>query len=158
MKSPSDAVKPEIEVDDYPATVPVNLRAERAVLGAVIEDDSLIADVLGVGLSPSDFLLADHQRTFTAIVALKKKGAPVDIVSVLEELGNRDRDAALLSDLITGVVIHRGHILYHAGIVQQKSKLRALQKLGEWILNSVNACSEPGALVGQICERLKECR
>lgn len=137
---------------------PANLPAERAVLGALIEDDGLVPEVLDAGLLVDDFLLSDHQRIFLAIVSLSGKHCPVDYVTVAEHLGNRSEDYALIGGLIQGVVLHQDHVLHHVAIVRRKAKLRTLLKLGEWILGAVLESSDPGLLAEEISNRLERCR
>jgi replicative DNA helicase len=138
-------------------TVPANLPAERCVLGALIEDDSLVPDVLALGLRTQDFLLSDHRRIFRAIEMLRAKNAPVDYVSVTEQLGTRNEDYALIADLMHGVVLYEDHVLHHAAIVRRKARLRALLKIGEWISVAVTETADPDLVISQIRNMLDEC-
>ena len=135
-----------------------NLPAERAVLGALVEDDELMTEVLVSGLSAEDFLLSDHQRIFRAILSLREKKCSVDYITVAEELGNRNSDYALIGDLIQGVVLHPDHVLHHVAIVKRKARLRTLLKLGEWILGSVSDTADPTRLIEQISHWLERCQ
>src|SRR5215471_12917171 len=103
--------------------IPVSLAAERAVLGALVEDDGLLPEVLEAGLSANDFLLSDHQRIFRAMLALRNRNCPVDYITVINELGNRPEDYVLVASLIHGVVLHDEHTLHHVDIVRKKSRL-----------------------------------
>jgi replicative DNA helicase len=121
--------------------IPANLHAERAVLGAILEKESLFSDAIAAGLAAEDFSARDHRRVYTAMIRLGDACQPIDHISVIEKLGNSAKDIALLSDLIVGVVLERNHILYHVGIIIEKSRLRQIQRLGEEIQFAVN---EPG--------------
>jgi replicative DNA helicase len=143
---------------DTPKMYPTNLAAERVVLGAVIEDDGLLPEIIGTGVCAEDFSLSDHQAVFRAILALRAKSCPVDYVSVVEELGNRDQDYVLLSRMVQGVVLDESHAIYHAQLVRKKARQRALLKLGEWLLNTVTDATDPDVVVDQISRRAEECR
>jgi replicative DNA helicase len=123
--------------------IPVNVDAERAVLGAILEMESLFRDVVAAGLAGEDFSLGDHARVYTAMIRLGEANQPIDHISVAGKLGNCSEDIALLSDLIAGVVLDRNHILYHVGTIIEKSRLRQIQGLGEEIQVAV---SEPGVV------------
>ncbi len=138
--------------------IPTNLAAERVVLGALIEDDGLLPEVLDVGLSAEDFLLSDHQRVFRAVLALREKHCPVDYITVAEELGNQNADYVLIASLVHGVVVHENHVLHHVQIVRRKARLRALLKLGEWISTAVTEGSEPDQVVAEIARMANKCR
>lgn len=69
---------------------PTNIASERAVLGAILEsDDELLPDVIESGLVHEDFFLSDHAQVFRAMLALRAKDCPIDIVSVAEQLATR---------------------------------------------------------------------
>jgi replicative DNA helicase len=121
--------------------IPSNLHAERAVLGAILEKESLFSDYIAAGLRAEDFTFTDHVRIYTAMIRLGKVSEPIDYISVAERLGNSPEDIALLSDLVVGVVLERSHILHHVDTIIEKSRLRQIQRLGEEIQFGVN---EPG--------------
>jgi replicative DNA helicase len=138
------------------SNLPVNLVAEREVLGAMIEDDGLLSEVMGAGLKVGHFLLSDHKRVFTAMLQLREQDHAVDVITLAEQLGNRPEDMALLCDLVTGVVLARGHVLHHVAIVRKKARLRALIKFGEWAALSANESgADPDALVKGAFEKLE---
>jgi replicative DNA helicase len=128
-------------LDRSATKIPVNVHAERAVLGAILEMDGLFTDVIAAGLKSNDFSLRDHGRIYTAMIQLEEAKQPIDHISVAEKLGNTAEDFALLSDLVVGVVLERSHILHHLGTITEKARLREIQRLGEEILFAVN---EPG--------------
>jgi replicative DNA helicase len=134
---------------------PRNLASERVILGALIEEESILSAAVGAGLDIEDFFLSDHRRIFAAMLELRENNSPVDYITVAEQLGNRQADVVLLASLIDGVVIDRSHVLYHIGIVRKKSRLRRLQQLAEWMLQSANEISaDPDALTEVALEKL----
>jgi replicative DNA helicase len=145
------------EIDESQPINPASLPAERSVLGALIEDDSFVPEVIASGLRCEHFFLSDHRRIFRAIELLHTRNAPVDYVSVAEQLGNRNEDFAAIADMIHGVVLHKGHILHHVKIIRQKARLRTLLRIGEWILKAVGETSDPDLIVAQIRNILDTC-
>jgi replicative DNA helicase len=138
-----------------PESIPANINAERTTLGGFLEDPSILDAAICEGLQASDFLLSDHRRVFEAMLCLRDKGVPVDIITTAEELGNAGADFALLSDLISGIVIHRDHILYHARLVRQKSRLRAQVELFEWLSQqALEAGADPDEIARLALEKL----
>jgi len=108
---------------------PQNLEAERAILGAIMLDP----DALGVALdevSADDFYRPEHRCIFTAMCRLFEAGAPIDGITVAEELERqgelqRAGGADYLADLIEGTAT-AANILYHCRIVREKAVLRRL--------------------------------
>ncbi|MGA2328417.1 MAG: replicative DNA helicase [Bryobacteraceae bacterium] len=65
--------------------LPVNLDAERFVLGSIMMDDSLFVQVAGV-LEAEDFALEKHRRIFIRMAELHERGERIDRVTVANEL------------------------------------------------------------------------
>ena len=65
--------------------LPVNLDAERFVLGAILMDDSLYLNV-AASLGTDDFSLEKHRRIFARMADLYERGDRIDRVSLAEEL------------------------------------------------------------------------
>lgn len=82
----------------------------------------------------------------------------MDLISVADQLGNRDGDYVLLSAVVYGVVIHQDHVMHHARIVLRKSRLRALLKLADWISSQVNETADPDSVIAEIMRGVQECR
>jgi replicative DNA helicase len=137
------------------SVIPVNLPAEREVLGSLVEDGGILSAALASGLCVDDFSLSDHRRVFEAILQLKTDECPVDYITVTDRLGNSDNDFVLLASLINGTVIVRSHVLHHLKILRKNARLRALAILAEWILESVNQVSaDPDSIAQAIRARL----
>lgn len=108
---------------------PHNDEAERSVLGAAMLDKDALFDVLQE-LRPKDFYNQNHKEIFEAITELARRNAPVDVLTVSEELkkrnvlelaGGRGYIAALSGDVPT--TSNAGE---YAKIVAEKSALRSL--------------------------------
>ncbi len=65
--------------------LPVNLDAERFVLGAIVLDDALFVQVAGI-LAADDFSLEKHRRIYLRMGELHDRGETIDRVTVAEEL------------------------------------------------------------------------
>jgi hypothetical protein len=109
-------------------TLPHSLDAERSVLGAIIVNNSLLADA--DVLSKDDFYRDAHQRVFSAIRALAGEEIVIDLVSLRDELHRRgDLDEvggpAYIAGLVDGVP--RGmNVRHYARVVRECSTLRSL--------------------------------
>ncbi len=65
--------------------LPVNLDAERFVLGSILMDDSLYVQVAGT-LQPDDFALEKHRRIFARMSELQDRGERIDRITLANEL------------------------------------------------------------------------
>ena len=108
---------------------PQALELEESVIAAMmIEKDAFnsVSDLL----HPESFYADKHRFIFEAIRSLSAKDAPIDILSVAEELklmGKLDQVGGItyLSDL-TRRIASAAHLQYHAKIVAQKATARDL--------------------------------
>ncbi len=109
--------------DDVTAirTLPHNLEAEQALLGAMLEDNRII-DNFSDFLRPMHFFMPVHQRIYDAILKLTERGQNADAVTVKAyfESDNDLKDvggAAYISDLASSVISvlnakHYAQVLY----------------------------------------------
>ena len=65
--------------------LPVNLDAERFVLGSILLDESIYVQAAGT-LEPDDFSLEKHRRIFRRMGELQDRGEKIDRVTVANEL------------------------------------------------------------------------
>ena len=108
---------------------PKNEEAERSCLGACMLDESALYEVAGV-VKADDFYNRNHAEIFEAIMGLYRKNAPVDSLTVSDELkkrgsldmvGGRAYVASLSSDV--PLTSNAGE---YARIVSEKADLRRL--------------------------------
>lgn len=108
---------------------PQNLDAERAVLSALLLDNSAFGEIDGI-LGPGDFYRDAHEELFRTMLAMHRRGAPVDAVTLAEELTVAGRFAPLGGDdfllSIANAAPHARNCRYHAQIVAQKSAARRM--------------------------------
>jgi replicative DNA helicase len=109
---------------------PHNLAAEESVLGALLLSREAIGAVSEQGLRPDEFYKPGHQHIFDAIRALYSSGAPVDTITVADEL----RRAGLLDQVGGTEALHAlqnatpaiSNAAHYARIVQDTAMLRRL--------------------------------
>lgn len=105
-------------------TLPHSLDAEPSVLGAIIVNNTLLADA--DLLSKDDFYRDAHQRVFSSIRALAGEGVVIDLVSLRDELHRRgDLDEvggpAYIASLVDGVP--RGtNVQHYARVVRNAAR------------------------------------
>lgn len=102
--------------------LPCNQEAEEAVLGAILIDSDAILKI-GPLLDPVDFNVARHGLIYAAMKSLAKRGEPIDLVTLTDEIERADQLAeiggpATLTGFInaTPTSIHAAH---YAGIVRK---------------------------------------
>jgi replicative DNA helicase len=116
--------------------LPSSPETEKAILGAVILDNSLISQAIEM-LKPADFYVPSHRRIFNAMIALFERGSEINPILLAEEL-RRDNslDAAggvlFLTNLTYGLP-HVTSIAQYAKVVRGKSLLRQLVKVANKI-------------------------
>lgn len=110
-------------------SIPSNMEAERAVLGAVLIDPDAIIRVANF-LRPQDFYRERHGWIFEAVQRLNDRHEPVDYVTLVDELDRNGRleeigGAAYITDLVntTPTAVYVEH---YARIVERTAVLRRL--------------------------------
>ncbi len=125
---------------------PHNRDAEVGVLGAMIRDGDAAHDML-TRLRAEDFYLDSHQRVFRAIGRLVAAGRLVDAVAVFEELNAAGDTAdaggvAYLAELLDAAPT-AASAEYHAAVVREKAKCRALAHLATEAVRDAYDQAEP---------------
>ena len=117
-------------------SLPSSPETERALLGSILLDNSLIAQAVEL-LKPNDFYVPSHRRVFMAMIALFERGSEINHVLLGEEL-RRDNslEAAggmlFLSNLAYGLP-HATSLAPYAKVIRGKSLLRQLVKVANKI-------------------------
>ena len=143
----------------FSALPPAAPEAEMSLLGAMIVDPKVIADVIGIVSQPDDFAKAGHATIFQHMVALYDSTATVEIVSlvqrlkdhgVLEDVGG----SAYLMDLAEGVATAANAPEY-ARIVREKATLRELiRAAGEILVDAHQSRQDPVLTLGEAEARI----
>ena len=110
-------------------SLPSDIEAERAILGAILLDNSVLDDV-GRKLDPAHFFHAHHRRIFDQMLNLAEGRGAIDLVTLTDQL-HRTGDlenaggAAYIAQLMDGVP-HVTNVAHYAAIVKEKALLRGL--------------------------------
>jgi len=108
---------------------PHDLEAEKAVLSAILLDDSSLHTVY-TEVKPEDFYHPSHQILYRAMIALKDANSPVDLHTLSDHLlSHKQLDAVGGHTALAELVDYEStaaHVLHHARIVRDKAVKRAL--------------------------------
>jgi replicative DNA helicase len=111
---------------------PQNVEAERSVLGAMLLNPDAVGlaiEILGDNRGDM-FYVESHRRLYSAMVELNRRKAPIDAVTLTDQLvreGHLDAvgGASYIAEL-TGAVPTSANVEHYAGIVAQHDMLRRL--------------------------------
>jgi len=132
---------------EIPSRIPPhNLDAERAVLGAVLlEGREALPRVIEI-LRPTDFYTESHRAIFTTMQTLFDRGAPVDLITLGEELRRADQiefvgGPAALALLVEQASI-ASHLTAYSHIVRDMAVLRELIQTSTQIITQAYEAKE----------------
>lgn len=116
-------------------TPPHDLVAEQSVLGSLMLSARLVPEVLEL-LTGRDFYEPKHETMFDAIRSLSEAGAPVDAITVNDELTRTGKmrevtQGAAYAHELCSLVPTAGNGVFYAQIVAQAASRRRLIELGE---------------------------
>ena len=108
---------------------PASVEAEQAVLGAMLLKPEAVTTA-AEELSADDFYRETHRLIYEAMMELKERTEPVDLVTLTEQLKKADKLAKIggipALSLIANSVPTAANVHYHARIVHEKAQLRSL--------------------------------
>lgn len=125
--------------ETFDRTLPHNLEAERAVLGAVLIYNDLYLKAARAIQSPHDFYRRAHAVIWESIVTLlERPHGKADIVTVKDHLAGRSLlddvgGPAYIANLVDGIP-RSTNISEYARLVREKSRLRATIAIGNKML------------------------
>jgi replicative DNA helicase len=110
-------------------TIPANIEAERAVLGALIVDSEAIGEIASF-LKPQDFYRERHRAIYSARFDLYERREPGDLITLRDELQRRGQLDAVggvsyLTELAAEVPT-TAHVEHYARIVERCALMRRL--------------------------------
>ncbi len=110
---------------------PHNLDAEMSLLGAILIDEEVMADVTDK-LKPDDFYEKRHQNIFGAMLRLFERHRPIDLLTLSDELEKKDQledigGSSYLTEL-TNYVPTAANAAAYAELVAQRAVRRRLIK------------------------------
>lgn len=119
--------------------LPHNLEAERAVLGAILLDNSLLNQAIEM-LKVDDFFFDSHRRVYEKMLILSEGAQAIDIITLPEELSKTSEleqvgGIAYISSLYDGA-IRMANIESYSKIIKGKSILRRLITASNQIIHT----------------------
>ena len=115
-------MKTKTDQEAYGQMPPQAIDVEKAVLGALLLEPDAYSSISGI-IDTHSFYVEKHQIIFKTIKALKKKGIPVDLVTVTEELkksGELKKISPTYVTQLTTLVVCAANIEKHARIIAEK--------------------------------------
>ncbi|MGI6587966.1 MAG: replicative DNA helicase [Peptococcia bacterium] len=121
---------------------PYNAEAEQAVLGSMMIDKEAVYIALEI-LQAEDFYKDANQIIFTTMVNLEAQGAPIDMITLTEEL-HRQNSMEKVGGVgyiaeVANIVPTAANVRHYAEIVAEKAILRRLIRVST---NIANRCYE----------------
>ncbi len=109
--------------------IPKDIEAEQAVLGSIIFNNTIFADVASI-LKPNQFYSESHRYIFAAMQELYICDSPIDEILLADELKAKDRleeigGIVYLAELVECVPI-TANIIYYARIIEEHAIARDL--------------------------------
>ena len=108
---------------------PASVEAEQAVLGAMLLKPDAVTTA-AEELTADDFYRETHRLIFEAMMDLKERTEPIDLVTLTEQLKKADKLTKIggipALSLIANSVPTAANVQYHARIVREKAQLRSL--------------------------------
>ncbi|MCX6345645.1 MAG: replicative DNA helicase [Armatimonadetes bacterium] len=136
---------------------PQNIEAEQSTLGSMMIDRNALEKGMEM-VRAEDFYRPGHQEIFDALMSLSERDEPADLITLQEELRNRNR----LEDVggteylmaLVDTVPTAANIEHYAKIVEQKSILRKLISAGTQIIGMSHDESRDVESITDEAERL----
>jgi replicative DNA helicase len=116
--------------------LPHSAEAERAILGAIVLDNSIVNQAIEL-LRPDDFYTRAHQHVFRAMISLSERGSEINPILLGEELRRegvleQTGGIAFISELTYGLP-HFTNVAAYAKVIKDKSLMRQLVKVANKI-------------------------
>jgi len=109
---------------------PSSKEAEKSVLGAILQDNSVMEDIVGWLPTPLAFYYQENQKVWQAMLELREERVPIDVVTVVEKCKLKypgDNMGYLITGLIDEIP-SLANIKYHAKIVWERYIQREVSK------------------------------
>lgn len=137
--------------------LPSNLDGERAILGAVILDNSLLSQAIEL-LTADDFYSPFHRQVFAAMTALFERSAKIDPILIGEEIKKEGKLESIggvtaIMNLTYGLP-HFNNIQHYAKLVGDKALSRNLIKICNTIVSEAIAEEEESEIVLDRAEQM----
>jgi replicative DNA helicase len=139
-------------------SLPVNVEAERSVLGSIMLDAKATDEAAALGLVPSDFSLDSHRKIFSAMQQVGESTSVIDTITLPAEFSRRKELEAVggyayISGLLDGVP-DRPSIKHYVKIVREKAAQRKVMAVCNATVAAVADGSSSQEAIGQLGETL----
>ncbi len=138
-------------------TLPHDLDAEKALIGAILVNNDLLSDAVTV-VGATDFFRGAHRAIFAAMVDLGNKSIPIDLITIMDVLGDRLDEAggpAYIASLTEGVP-RASSITAYATIVLRLSKSRQVIQVSNDLMAEAYDGKDPVDLVDDAGQKIFE--
>ena len=130
--------------------LPSNTESERAILGAILLDNSQINQAIEL-LAIDDFYSPFHRQVFAAMIVLSERGSKIDPILIGEELKREGKlesfgGVAAVANLTYGLP-HFNNIIHYAKLVTDKALARNLIKACNSIVSEALAEEDDSNIV-----------
>ena len=120
--------------------VPMDLDAERCLLGGILRDPEVMGEAIMVIKDASFFYLEAHQIIWDALCELNRNVTPIDLVTLASELETRGKLTLVggreyLFTLMESVA-SSANVTWHIELLRKKTTLRKLIKMSSTIINN----------------------
>src|SRR2546423_12495101 len=137
-------------------TLPLNVDAEKSVLGAILVNNENYYRVLET-LKPEDFYLDAHRVIYRKMVELIDRSRAIDLITIQDELVRASQlessgGIAYLASLLDGIP-HLVNIEHYIEIIRQRALLRQLVNAAGKIMAECYDQSDP---VEEILDRAEQ--
>lgn len=124
-------------------SIPHDIEAEKAVLGAVLTDNNSINLVIDI-LKEDDFYRETHKIIFKTMLNLHNNHKAIDLITIVDSLKKQNKlddvgGIAYITSLDTVVTV--ANLKYHCQIVYEKSALRKLIATSTNIIEQAYECT-----------------
>ncbi len=131
--------------------VPMDLDAERCLLGGILRDPDVMGEAIMIIKDESFFYLEKHQLIWTALCNLNRAVTPIDLVTLANELdvmgklqlvGGREYLFELME-----TVASSANVSWHMELLRKKSVLRRLIKMSNKVIKD---SMDPAAMPDEV--------
>lgn len=138
---------------------PQAVDVEKAVLGAMLLDNSAISRVVEVLGDEAVFYLSAHRKIYASMLELYDRGEPVDQVTVTEQLLTRgeldDVGGAVAVAALAGEVATSANVVHYADIVLDRAmRRRLIEGSTQTVTESYEETEEVEAIVDRAQQRI----
>ena len=139
---------------------PHNIEAEKGVLGAIMNDNSVMQTAFNHKITAKDFYKKQHQHIYKCMEELHKNENNIDLVTLKNKLEEKWQfhnigGGETLRDLMS-FVMFSWVIKDYAPIVKEKSVLRHIQKTTQTILADVESNKDSWMVLSDSINKLKD--